>query len=544
MSRPNPFILTAFLLAVVTILGGLPLLQGALFIGKHEGDMMHLLDIVFRIADGQWPHRDFMTPIGYLAFAPIALFVKLGYGVGHAILYSQVLVAAILLPVTVWVAVTRIPGRWAYLFGFVVMVFCLALVHGEAERSISISMHYNRWAWAVSFLVLTAALLPARGRARAAVDGPIIGLGLAALALTKITFFAGFAVPVALALAIRRDWRALRLAVFAGLAVVAVVTLLAGPLYWPAYIRDLLTVAGSELRPSPGGVSFRAMIGAPAFVGGNLLLIYAAILLREMRHDLLGLVVLLLVPGFYFVTHQNYGNDPKWLLLLGILLFISRTPGAAPPEKGIDRNQVALVVGTALLAFIFPSLVNMTLSPLRQGNTVVSEYAPLLGGEAPHDDLFAAKSRAYLIRKQAPVDMRDGGLDRFSDMVERPEPAQLLGEELPDCELYTGLIGWYANVAADLEEAGYAGARFFNADVLNPYWLFADFRPLAHGAPWHYDGLPGIEGADYLVVPVCPVKQKQRKRILDLIAETPLELHEAHRTDHYILLELDGQAGG
>ena len=61
------------MLAVLAVEAGISMWRGQLLVGKHEGDMLHLLEIVFRMADGEWPHLDFMTPIGFMAFAGIQL---------------------------------------------------------------------------------------------------------------------------------------------------------------------------------------------------------------------------------------------------------------------------------------------------------------------------------------------------------------------------------------------------------------------------------------------------------------------------------------
>ena len=137
MSRPNPAVLFGFFVAVIVAMCGAALLKGGLYLGKHEGDTFHLLQIVFRMADGQVPHLDFMTPIGVIAFAPIALFVKLGYGAGISIILSQLLVAIALLPAVWWVAYSRLQGLLPYLFGLFVLVLVTALVHGEAQRSVA-----------------------------------------------------------------------------------------------------------------------------------------------------------------------------------------------------------------------------------------------------------------------------------------------------------------------------------------------------------------------------------------------------------------------
>jgi len=75
MNRSNPVYFLAFLVAIVAALGGLALAKGGFYIGKHEGDTLHMVEIIFRIVAGEIPHLDFVTPIGGLAFAPAALFV-------------------------------------------------------------------------------------------------------------------------------------------------------------------------------------------------------------------------------------------------------------------------------------------------------------------------------------------------------------------------------------------------------------------------------------------------------------------------------------
>ena len=161
---------------MVVVRGGLRFLKRGFDIGKQDGDTIQMADSVLRMARGEWPHLDFMSPIGVLAMAPIALFVRLGAGIGHAVFLAQALVALILLLPAAHVARSRIGGwtGWAYA-GFV-MVLCLALVHGQTEPSISISMHYNRWAWAIVYVALPLIVLEPRGKAAPTLDGVIICL--------------------------------------------------------------------------------------------------------------------------------------------------------------------------------------------------------------------------------------------------------------------------------------------------------------------------------------------------------------------------------
>ncbi len=538
MSRPNPAVLFGFFVAVIVAMCGAALLKGGLYLGKHEGDTFHLLQIVFRMADGQVPHLDFMTPIGVMAFAPIALFVKLGYGAGISIILGQLLVAIVLLPAVWWVAYSRLQGLLPYLFGLFVLVLVTALVHGEAQRSVSISMHYNRWAWAAAFIAISAAVIPTIDRARPVVDGAIIGLAMSFLLLTKVTYFAAFAMPVLIAMLLRGSYRTLIMSLVSGMIAAALVTMIAGVAFLQVYLRDLLTVAQSDIRSSPGE-PFGAVVGAPAYLGASLILITGVILLRQSREAVGGLVLLLLVPGFFYVTYQNSGNDPQWLLLLGVLLI------AFLPELGL-RNGLGWDMRTALnvtaaiaLAMAAPSFFNLAYSPFRHLSVDVEKYTPILPRSEQHADLFATKLRAIRTDTNVPLDTAGTGLEAYEYMVDRPEPTVFLGEVLAQCELTLGLSAWFDAIVADLEDAGLSGDKsIFAADLFSSHWLFGDFKPLKGGAPWYYGGLPGIGSADYVLVPLCPIIPEIRKQILETIEEMGITLTEIRRTSLYILYTL------
>jgi len=538
MSRSNPTVLFGFFVAVIAAMCGAALLKGGLYLGKHEGDTFHLLQIVFRMADGQVPHLDFMTPIGIMAFAPIALFVKIGYGAGISIILGQLLVSIVLLPAVWWVAHSRMQGLLPYLFGLFVLVLATALVHGEAQRSVSISMHYNRWAWAAAFIAISAAVIPTIDRARPMADGVIIGLAMSFLLLTKITYFAAFAMPVLIAMLLRGSYRMLLVSALSGMIAAALVTMIAGVDFWQAYLRDLLIVARSDIRSNPSE-AFGAVVGAPAYLGASLILIAGVILLRQSREAVGGLVLLLLVPGFFYVTYQNSGNDPQWLLLLGVLLI------AFLPELGLrngfgwDMRSALKVTAAIALAMAAPSFFNLAYSPFRHLNVDVEKYTPILPRSAQHADLFATKLRAIRTDTSVPLDIVGTGLEAYEYMVERPEPIVFHGAVLAQCELTLGMSAWFDVITADLENAGLSGDKsIFAADLFSSHWLFGDFKPLAGGAPWYYGGLPGIGAADYVLVPLCPIIPEVRRMILETIENNDIGLTEVRRTSLYILYAL------
>lgn len=536
MSRPRSAALAAYLALLILVLGGLPLLKGAFYLEKHEGDTLHLAELVLRTAAGQWPHVDFMTPIGVLAIAPIAAFVKAGAGIGHAIFYAQILVAAVLLPAVLRVATSRLAGVWPWAYGGFVMLLCLALVHGEAESSVSISMHYNRWAWAASYVAIPLAVLAPLGRPRPWLDGALVGLALAALVLTKVTYFVAFAPGIAVALIARREGTMIIAAAIAGLAAAALTTVLAGPAFWAAYVQDLLTVATGETRAAPGE-GFIDVIVAPLYMGASIALVAAVIFLRQAGRAVEGLALLVLMPGFFYVAYQNFGNDPQWLYLVALLAFVLRPAPGMANGMGWDLRAALTFTGTAALCFGAPSAINLAFSPWRHLAAKTEETVPLLPRLAVHADLRTPGGRLYTANLKQPYDRPGDPFESYRDFADREEAPVLNGEMLPECQIEGGISAWFELVDDDLTQAGYAGSAILGTDLYSAYWMFGDFRPVEGAAPWYYGGLSGAENADYIVVPLCPMAFQLRSEMLKAFEEGGWTLREVRRTALYILVE-------
>ena len=97
MSRAESGRFFLYLVGIVVVLSGVLLAKGGLFLDRHEGDALHLIEIMLRMGQGQWPHLDFVTPLGIAAFLPMSAFVKAGFGIGMSVVLAQILVAAILI---------------------------------------------------------------------------------------------------------------------------------------------------------------------------------------------------------------------------------------------------------------------------------------------------------------------------------------------------------------------------------------------------------------------------------------------------------------
>lgn len=525
MDKAGSRLFLVYLLGLVSLMGGLALAKGGLYVDRHEGDTLHLIEILLRMADGQWPHLDFVTPLGALSFLPIVGFIWLGFGVGTAILLAQIAVALLLVPMLWWLGRSRLTRGMAYGTGALVLVLALAMIHGEAAASVSLSMHYNRWAWAFSFVAILIAVLEPRTRESQFTDGVILGIAFAFFIMGKVTFAIAFAPGVALALALRGQWRVIAVA----LAVIGFValglTVAAGVGIWSAYLGDLFLVAGTDIRPR-AGVDLPTLLTAPQYVLGNAVLVLSVVVFRRGVNPQLGLVLLLLGPGMIYVTYQNYGNDPKWLALLAlILLGVSRTP-----------QVIALAVVSCTL--IAPSFFNMAVSPARHLASNAEQYEPLFAGtprEVEHGDFHTKSDRAHRILFRAPMIFESPEFVSLNKKVAHLKPVEFQGEALPACGQVLGLIGASRAIAQDLDAAGYQGASVFVADTFGNLWMFGGLEPTRGTAPWYYGQLAGYEASDYLLVPICPVTPAAYRSILNEVTEQGGALKEVRRTELYTL---------
>ena len=513
---------TVFAFAVILGVTALNLSTAAIYGTQFEGDVIHLMDIVLRMVVGELPHLDFMTPIGILAFAPISIFVATGVEPGHSVFLGQAVVAVALTPLVVWVAVSRFDGWLRLIYVAVVLVFALGLVQGTASPQVSLSMHYNRWGWALAFVALPCAMLPSR-RHHGLADALAIALPLAALILLKATFAIALIPGIVALLLGRRQYKCLALGLGIGTFALAGFTLWSGLEYWFAYSDDLLATAGSASRAYPG-LPIDKMIVAPDHLVGHAAILASIILLRRIGDRVLGLGLLLLVPGFVYITWQNFENDPVWTAIAGIVLLASSGQSARP-------NQGLVIAAVVLLGVSAPSVVNIAYSPIRNASADPAEYTELIPG---HHDLLTLEFRARR------MDLRVYGTEQGSaDFSFADIGADLQGGAEARCTLELGLARWLGLAAEELETTGFGQKRVLVADLIGPLWLFStDFPRLAGSAPWVYGGAPGLDMAEMLLVPTCPTSRATQTMMLEFLANAGYALERLHETDRYALYDL------
>ena len=539
MSRPNPFVLAAGLLLFCAVFGGLPLLKGGLYLDTHEGDTYHLLDILLRTASGGTQHVDFSTPLGFLAILPISALIDAGFSTGMAFILAQLLMAGLMLPVVVYAASTRFETTFAWAFGLLTLLLVISLSFGGTSGGTSISMHYNRWVWALAFVAIALAVLPVQGPERMRLDCILIGVLGAVLALMKITYFVGLAPGVALAVALRWRLSGLVFVAIGGLTVALLATLIQGFGFWAAYLGDLRLVVGNEVRPSVGGSLDRIIAGAP-FLGATLLGLAAFFLLRQREDSSAAFAFLLLVPGFIYVTRQNFGNELLWLWLVGFLMLALRPETGQVVAGRFDLRGLMQGVAIAAFAMTFPSLVSHATSTVRHASYAESRFLPIIPGFRGEQDIFIRNDRANSMTAQIHRDREVESWVRYADVVGRAPLHTYQGMTFPHCEWMAGSRAALERMAEDLAEAKLPpGSQLFTTDNLSALWLFGDFAPLQGGAPWYYGGLKGLENADYLVIPKCAFVSRVRGIILRHLKDAEREFTLVRENEILALYRVD-----
>tara|TARA_R110000850_G_scaffold102545_1_gene211860 strand:+ start:738 stop:2294 length:1557 start_codon:yes stop_codon:yes gene_type:complete len=510
-----------FLLVVLAIVGIAMGLPTRVAIEQHEGDLFHMIDAGLRLQAGEIPHLDFMTPLGILSIAPMALFLSLGFAGGKAALLSNLLVAILITPVLWWVGQTRMEGKMRFFFGASMLILVSALTYGGGSVSTSLSMYYNRWSWAVVFILLVAILWRAPEGEKPYKLGLLTGIGLSLLALTKMTFFIAFAPPIAIMLVVQRRYRVAGIASLVGGIVLIATTLAFGPAFWVSYAQDLFQVAFNSQRSQPGE-NLLAVFSAPRFLAGTASIVAAIIWLRKTGQEQMGLFLLLLLPAFAFTTWQNWGNDPKWLFLVGLVVVAKLRVVSRAREQGA-------IIATIAFVALAPTMTTLTVS-LPRGVFAEWERFGRIVDAGPISDIWLVKDRL----NSADVIMPALGLE--GDTPERV----FLGAEIPNCRVYDGLVRLavaYAQQIARRPEA--AGAGIFLADLVNIMPLISDQRRLKGGAPWYYGGDSGFADMDFVVIPKCPMNADARDKAMDALEASDVQLELVEETPQMFLFAVN-----
>jgi hypothetical protein len=543
-------LLAALLAAVAAGLAAALLIPGRVVTTEMPTDVIHLIDAIARREAGQLAHIDFMTPMGDLSIEVMAIWRRLfGAPIGLSMLLGDVTVMVAALPLLVWAGLSRL-GFWV---GLAFGTWCLVLAGAAAWRvdsaSATYAMCYNRWAWALAapMLVLMLARSRAPGRGTDRIDALAIGLAGAALAWMKASYAVAL-LPVWLL------WGVLtgRARVLALSTAIGALTFAAVPLaltggpgaavdLTAAYARDLMTVAGSSLRPAPGEGPVTLMF-QPDNLLGIWLCLPAGLLLLGAGLRAEAAVWAAATAAVVAISWQNFGND-----MLGVAVFGAVLPGAARAVAhaapglrlaGRPAPGVLLALGAVAAVIALQQVVTLNRSSFAgwQSGALPLMAAPLASAGAP-DVLFLQGLSGIVGTTALAAPDGDGAAARIAALA-LLSPAQreifdargareIDGVVFPGCELQGGWTqSWRALAAAWRARPDLAGRTVLEADVINAVWLAVGAPPQRGAQIWHYGALgPALGAADLLAVSRCPVSPLSRNLVLDEITAAGIALH-------------------
>ena len=510
----------AILLGLFGVLqAGALLIPGRLVVDQMWVDTLHLMDGAARVAQGQVPHLDFMTPLGALSFQAVSMW---GAPPGQAILAANLLVMALCLPLATWLGASRLSFGAALALGLCAMAMSAALTWTAVAPGSTPAANYNRWGWAAMVLVLPILLLPPRRPGAAADwgDGLALGLTGALVLFMKATFVVVLG-PAWLVWALTGRGRAALVSLgVAALATAALIPVTGGPEAAAAYAQDLIRVATSSNRAAPG-TSVAGIAASPLMipltlgcVAGTLALLRSG-LGREAALFALG------AAAVYLAAWQNYGNHPTGAVALpfALLALVSRAAEGARvfgrPAPGVLR-----ILAAALLALALPPVLNMERSVFANWGSL-AERARLLPEAA--SDIWWEASPPNMLR---PVD--GGEIQTFG------------GVSFDECRRPDGYVRAFAEAAETLRsDPALRGRTVLEADVTNALWLPAGAPPQAGAQIWLY-GPPtkALLTAELLAVPRCATVIWARTTVLEEARRLNLTGEPVARTPLWTIFEL------
>lgn len=356
--------------AVVAALGVAALVQlihGGVYFSQWAGDVFIPLEGVLHVLHGQWPHRDFMTPVGSLWYcinAIPALVMPLGASV---LVWANLIVASLAAIATMAVVAEKLPRWLAALSAFYVGLVALSPRQiGESFRNISNNASYNRWCWALIAVVALAALLPGRSRRHDWRDAVVCALMIAACCYIKITYAVAGAGLVALAVMTTRGLAGWRFAgttlLTAGLAI-GLPAIVTGDL--PGYLADMRTaVAVLPDAARTAELTYLLILSPPQIV-----LTLAVLVLARVRTtgptwrfgagQWAGILTLLCGMA---ISVQNHPEPDNPLLPIAMLIGWTATRDAEQQDwRYSDRSgQVILGLALALLMAVDGAAIGWT----------------------------------------------------------------------------------------------------------------------------------------------------------------------------------------
>jgi len=264
------------------VLAWLQLRRGGTYYAIWAQDIFLPLEAVLHMQQGDRPHVDFQSPIGYIYLLIHYATTWLAPVSAETIVYANTL-AGIAIAAIAWaVARSRLPVAFAAVFTFYIGLTAASPRQlGQFLNYITYNAMYNRFGWAAIGVLCLVAALPRTSPSNKSTiyDGVMTGLLLFIVFYIKITYFlVGAAVVVIAIPAMRRSapWRYLAALVLSWTALMLLMEGCTGSTL--AYLHDLRTAA--LVQPDPIRISQFLSMAQGSLVGTILVMVTGVLATR------------------------------------------------------------------------------------------------------------------------------------------------------------------------------------------------------------------------------------------------------------------------
>jgi hypothetical protein len=318
--------------AIALLIAAATFLTRGMYVQIYLHDYFFVTDIAWRSAVGQIPHVDFPSSIGQAFYWPFQVIAQFTQPTATAVLYANLLVAAVLMAGAVPTLRLRLSPLLYVLAVAAIIGTPIAARNFDHIWTFSFLAPYNRWSWALVLLVALIALVPPRrpnDRPANVVDGVVLGLSLALLAYLKVNQFLGAAALLLVGLLVGHlTVRVVALAVAVALCVATLVEITFHNNL--LYVRDLMEAVRANAEGPVGNVTrpaklLRTLVLAGLFSGALLAIIWLWTPARPLRalRSIWGKPLLLALISILigvFISYQNFDRYAATLYIAATIV--------------------------------------------------------------------------------------------------------------------------------------------------------------------------------------------------------------------------------
>ena len=518
-------VLCVLTVAVLAVVFG----RGISHSGAFVNDSFVFFDGIDRIAAGQVPNKDFLSPVGPLPYLlPYYGYLIVGGYSGAVEMASLLLLVPVLLCAAVFLYNATSQAAALLIIGTIAGVIVVPLVPGENAELMSHAMQYNRWGWGLLLAVFLLGLPPHNGGRWIVLVSTLGAVLLSALFLTKVTYFI-FAVGYLGLLVIFPDprrWIGIA-SLLIGAVMLGLIALLQSEMVlgYIGSIQEALQADGPQRDPY-----FTVAFGSRTTLIFLVLAAYCILLQRLAWREIL-LAGFIAMSGIIIID-QNY----QWKFIVTIPAAFVILASSTNRQSEAGQNSASVAIAACYLALL-PFVVDwaqVTLKHLMPGAASAAQF------ESPELAKMYVEDHGEVL---------SGGKIFHDGPVDVQALLQGKVDILPLSQLeYVASLNDGARL---LRSAGAVDAEVFTLDFTNALALLVDSPREMNGYSWLHFGrnvseetLPPasefFEGAGYVMVPLSTLTGTSVRKPIALYGQDLINrTSEVAQSPYWVLLKFN-----